>query len=138
MITTVDNAENLTKGRQCLLIREWLGLTQEDFGDLLDVSGNTVCDWESGKRVPRNGHWLDIRMLFSLRDNADLDFQLALLKRLDLCPECEKKAVKAIFKWSEILKRRREEGEAFSGQEMKEAIMQSLNPAETIGQLPDA
>ena len=96
MITAVDNAENLSKGRQCLLIREWLGLTQEDFGDLLEVSGNTVCDWESGKRVPRNGHWLDIRMLFSLRDNADLSFQLALLKRLELCPECEKKAVKAI------------------------------------------
>ena len=129
MVNTVENAENLTKGRQCLLIREWLGLTQEEFGVLLEVSGNAVCDWETGKREPRNGHWLVIRMLFSLRGNPDMEFLLALLKHLDLCPECEQKAVLAIMKWYEVLKRRKEEGETFSGLEMKEAIMLSLNPA---------
>ena len=33
--------------------REQLGLTQAEFGKLVGVSKQAVCDWEKGRRTPR-------------------------------------------------------------------------------------
>ncbi len=37
-------------------MRKRLGLSQEDFAALIDVSTQTVCSWEIGKHKPINVH----------------------------------------------------------------------------------
>lgn len=41
-------------------VREGMGLTQQEFGDLLGVTDQTVSDWEGGRTVPRRSRLVQI------------------------------------------------------------------------------
>lgn len=44
-------------------LRKALGLSAEAFGDLLGVAGNTVFQWESGRRHPKYDMQIKINKL---------------------------------------------------------------------------
>ena len=60
---TIRFAENLKR------IREWRGLTKEELGDRVGVSGVTIGYWETGRNEPRMGKVEQIAYVL----NVDID-----------------------------------------------------------------
>ena len=83
-------SEKISRGQLCRRIREWLGLTQSEFGAIVGVSKNADSDWENGKYEPSDAHWKIIKALPDLKMNANEELQLSFLKILPLCPACRK------------------------------------------------
>ena len=80
----------VSKGRQCKLIRVQLGLTQSEFAAVVGVSKNADSDWENEKYEPSDSHWKIIKALPDLQMDANEELQLSFLKILPLCPACRK------------------------------------------------
>ena len=85
-----QNTQGLSKGQQCKMIREQVGLNQSEFGFVVGTSKNAVSDWETEKFEPSEAHWKIIQAVPELQKRSDEGLQLAFLKILPLCPACRK------------------------------------------------
>ena len=97
--------EDIERGKRIRMFRELLGLTQEDLAKRLNVSLNTVCGWEKGKGITVKHKYslyqvLHISLEMLDGNPSDLinarDLQMTYLRRLDLCPDCQRKIEEAI------------------------------------------
>ena len=99
-------SEKMSKGQLCRRIREWLGLTQSEFGAIVGVSKNADSDWENGKYEPSDAHWKIIKALPDLQMGANKELQLSFLKILPLCPACRKIVEDYINNFYKILRKK--------------------------------
>lgn len=62
-------------GENILRLRESRGMTQEEFGDIADVSSMAVSQWENGRAVPRMGAVQKIADYFGINKSEIIDEQ---------------------------------------------------------------
>ncbi len=80
----------MTLGNNLLRIREENGLTQQEFGQLVHVTRQTVSNWENGKSYP------DLQSLITISDRYGVSLDLLLKEDLELVRRIdrERKAAK--------------------------------------------
>ena len=62
----MDKTMNETFGQRFARLRKQRGLTQEELGEKLNISGQAVSKWESGKSDPSTTNLMALAKLFGL------------------------------------------------------------------------
>jgi DNA-binding XRE family transcriptional regulator len=71
MIGVMDNWSDELKPVMIRQGRKKMGLDQIAFAETMGCSGNTVCQWETGRRTPKGSAW---RMFLILMSHHGIEF----------------------------------------------------------------
>ncbi len=103
--------EDIERGKRICFLRKRRGLTQADIARELKVSVNTVSGWEAGKRISvKHRHGLCLLLHIPcevIGEEPSLftdprNFQINILRQLELCPRCQRKVEEAINLYYEV------------------------------------